>query len=124
MLTASVNFSANDATGITAVIGYPDSVSVPGSGQSASGSVTNLTGANGIFSVGDNDGDPANLNISVGLVVFPGPIPSGDFVLVEFVCDTGTLPAADQFSCTPDVSNFLGQPIESTCMVDVIVGDL
>ena len=78
--------------------------------------VENLTGATaGLFSAGDQDADPNNATIAVGLVSISQPVPAGPYARVTFDCNGGAAPRVADFRCMSDVSSILGNTIESTC---------
>lgn len=115
-LRIAVDFTSNEASGIVASIDYPATSSLPGTGGDSSvlARVTKLNSAAGLFNVGDNDGGSPPHELTVGLVVIPGPIASGDFAEVRFDCE-GATPRVEDFDCTPEVSNLLGGSIPAAC---------
>lgn len=118
--TVSVNYNPTgfpDVAGMTVNLVYPASVSIPGFGSDASvlQRVTNLTGVNGLFNVGDQDD-----SIGVGLVSLAATIPPGDFIRIQFDCVSGPPPVAADFDCTPDVSTTLGNQVDASCAVTAI----
>jgi hypothetical protein len=121
VLTVTATYNTTDSpnvSGITTAITYPQSVSIPGTGSDPTvlARVTNLTGVSGgLFNVGDQDSSqPAKIN--VGLVSLSNSIPSGPFAKVEFDCVSGqSVPTQSDFSCSPDGSDLLGNPVTVQC---------
>jgi hypothetical protein len=116
-LTITVTHEVSDAAGVTTSISYPASASLPGTANQPTvlDRVENLTGVSGgLFSVGDNDADPNDATLVVGLVSPAAAVPSGPFAEVTFDCE-GEAPVLADFACTPDVSSVLGNTVESTC---------
>jgi hypothetical protein len=117
VVTVTVNYSSSNVAGINVILRYQDSVSMPGFGTEPAvvDRVENLTGVTGgLFGVGDEDEDPNNRRLNIGLVSVGSPIPSGEYARATFDCEAGTPVLAD-FQCTSDVSNSLGGVVSSTC---------
>jgi len=122
-VTVAVNYNAVDfpaVSGIAVGLGYPTSLSLPGFGSDPTvlARVTNLTGVQGLFNVGDVD--TSNL-LNVGLVSLSSTIPSGNFTRVRFDCASGAaLPAASAFTCAVDAATFEGNQVSPTqCVITV-----
>jgi hypothetical protein len=123
VVTITTSFTPPDGdqvSGITTDIDYPEAkVSLPGIGNAPEvlARITNLSGiANGIFTGSDNN----DSNVSIGLVVIPGPINPGSFASVRFDCVSGAaVPTAGEFPCTPVISSFLGNTVPGTCSASV-----
>ena len=119
-LTANVSFDnlggSLNVAGVTPTITYPGAVSIPGiaSDDSVKQRVTNLTGVDGLFQVGDDD-----TKISVGLVSLSESIPSGAFCKIQFDCTDGQTIQTSQFSCAPDVSDVDGGQVAATCALSL-----
>jgi hypothetical protein len=111
--------------GVTTMLHYPETaLEIPGAGNQSTvlARVTNLSGASGLFSAGDQDSDQSGSDdlLSVGLISTGSAIPAGDFARVVFDCLAGQpAPAADDFDCTPDVSSLFGNTVDATCSVSV-----
>jgi len=122
-VTIAVNYNQVDfpaVSGIAVGLGYPTSLSLPGFGSDATvlARVTNLTGVQGLFNVGDID--TSNL-LNVGVVSLAATIPSGGFARVRFDCASGAaLPAASAFTCAVDAATFEGNQVAPTqCVITV-----
>jgi len=124
-VTVTVDYSAvdhPDVSGITVGLGYPQSVSIPGIGSDSTvlERVSNLTGVQGLFNVGDVD---AERLLNVGVVSLTSPVPSADFARVRFDCASGAaVPAPAAFACTVDAATFTGgtlAPDQTQCVVTV-----
>jgi hypothetical protein len=105
-VTMTVNFNQTDnpdVAGIQLGLKYPGSaVSIPGFGGDSQvlSRVDNLSGVSGgLFSASDDDANPNNSNLSVGLVSLGTPIGPGNFARARFDC-LGSAPASSAFSCT------------------------
>jgi hypothetical protein len=111
--------------GVTMMLHYPgDALDVPGTGNQSTvlARVTNLSGANGLFSAGDQDSDQSGNDdlLSVGLISTGSAVPAGEFARVVFDCIAGKpVPTANDFDCVPDVSSLFGNTVEATCTVSV-----
>ena len=111
--------------GVTAMLHYPGTaLEIPGTGNQSTvlARVTNLSGAGGLFSAGDQDSDQSGTDdlLSVGLISTGSAVPAGDFARVVFDCVTGQpAPTVDDFDCTPDVSSLFGNTLDATCSVSV-----
>jgi hypothetical protein len=117
VLTVTVNYTSNAVSGTLVRVDYPSSVSVPGflMEPPVLAAVENLTGmSGGLFSANDEDSNPADTFLNIGLVSIGTPIPAGAFARVTFDCESGTPRLAD-FACDPDVSNSLGVIVSATC---------
>jgi len=110
--------------GVTVMVGYDGTrIDIPGTANQSTvvARVTNLSGASGLFQPGDQDSDPQNASINVGLISTGSAIPPGSFARIVFDCIEGaTAPGADDFDCTPDVSSLLGNTVDATCTVSVV----
>jgi len=110
--------------GVTVMIGYDATrVDIPGTGNQSTvvARVTNVSGASGLFQPGDQDSDPENASINVGLISTGSAIPPGSFARIVFDCVEGaSAPVAADFACTPDVSSLLGNTVDATCTVSVV----
>lgn len=110
--------------GVTVMVGYDGTrLDIPGTGNQSTvaARVTNLSGVSGLFQPGDQDSDPENASINVGLISTGSAIPPGNFARIVFDCVGGaTAPVAGDFVCTPDVSSLLGNTIAATCTVSVV----
>lgn len=119
-LTVNVGFDnlggSLNVAGVTPTVTYPGAVSIPGiaSDDSVKQRVTNLTGVDGLFQVGDDDA-----KISVGLVSLSESIPSGAFCKIQFDCTDGQTIQASQFSCAPDVADVDGGQVPATCSLSL-----
>jgi hypothetical protein len=119
-ITVTFDNSATAASGVAASLAYPGYASIPGTGNEDDvlARVTNLTGvASGLFGVGDQDSDPNDASLSIGLVSPGSSIPPGTYARVAFDCTSA--PSAGDFSCTADVSDDLGLTLPSQCSVSV-----
>lgn len=117
VLTVTVTYDATDASGINAQIGYGAKVSLPGTANQSTvlDRVENLTGVSGgLFSAGDQDDDPSDATLAIGLVSLASSVPSGPYARVTFDCE-GAAPVLGDFECAVDVSSTLGNPITATC---------
>lgn len=116
--------------GVTAMLRYPGgALDIPGTGNQSTvlGRVTcrrcgrsNLSGANGLFSAGDQDSDQSGTDdlLSVGMISTGSAVGAGDFARVVFDCVAGQpVPVASDFSCTPDVSSLFGNAVDATCSI-------
>jgi hypothetical protein len=109
--------------GVTTMLRYPGGVlDIPGTGNQSTvlARVTNLSGANGLFSAGDQDSDQSGTDdlLSVGMISTGSAVPAGDFARVVFDCVAGQpVPTAGDFSCTPDVSSLFGNTVDATCSI-------
>lgn len=122
-LTVNVSFDtlggALDVAGVTPTVGYPGAVSIPGFGAdpTVAERVTNLTGVDGLFQVGDDD---ANLRINVGLVSIGQTIPPGPFARIQFDCTSGAQIQTAQFTCNvDDVTDINGNQVAATCALSL-----
>lgn len=121
-LTVNVTFDnlggSLNVAGVTPAITYPGAVSIPGIGSddSVKQRVSNLTGVDGLFQVGD---DEAASKISVGLVSLSTSIPSGPFCKIQFDCTDGQNINTSQFSCAPDVADVDGGQVSATCALSL-----
>ena len=110
--------------GVTVMVGYPGTkLEIPGTGNQSTviGRVTNLSGVTALFSAGDQDSDPQDSSINVGLISTGAAVPSGTFARVVFDCIDGQpSPVPADFACTPDVSSLLGNTVEASCSVSVV----
>jgi len=118
-LTVNVSFDTLGGSltvaGVTPMVTYPAAVSIPGFGgdDTVKQRVTNLTGVDGLFQVGDDD---ANLKINVGLVSIGTSIPPGPFARVQFDCTSGAQIQTAQFACNvDDVTDIDGNQVAATC---------
>lgn len=134
-VSATINVSFDTAggsivvNGIVATVGYPGAeVDVPGANADPTvlAAVTNLTGVSGgIFSAGDqdsnNDGQDDTLSVGVINVSQSVSLPAGNFARVQFTRREGqACPAAADFTCAADVTDFLGNTLSgTTCSVSV-----
>lgn len=115
--------------GVTAMLRYPGSaLDIPGTGNQSTvlARVTNLSGAGGLFSAGDQDSDQSGSDdlLSVGLISTGSAVSAGDFARVLFDCVSGaSAPTADDFDCIPDVSSLFGNTLEATCSVTVATAE-
>jgi hypothetical protein len=117
VLTVTLAYDATDASGINAQIGYGAKVSLPGTANQSTvvARVENLTGiSGGLFSAGDQDDNPSDATLAIGLVSLAAAVPAGPYARVTFDCE-GAAPVLADFDCTVDVSSTLGNPITSTC---------
>lgn len=119
-ITTSYTPPAEDVSGVNTTVVYP------GPKLERSGGPLNLTGVAGIFSFGDNDlavpGDGFNDTLGVGLLAIPGDIPPGPFARQSFLCrEDADEPVPSDFTCTSDVSDFLGFTLPSSCSVSIVV---
>ena len=105
------------------MIHYPGTLlDIPGTGNQSTvlARVTNLSGASGLFSAGDQDSDQSGTDdlLSVGMISTASAVAPGTFARVVFDCAAGQrAPTAADFSCTPDVSSLFGTTIDATCSV-------
>lgn len=112
--------------GVTTSVGYPGArIGIPGHGNDATvlARVTNLSGASGLFSAGDQDANSDGVDdlISVGLISTSAAIPSGSFARIVFDCaPNAAAPTAADFTCTPDVSSLFGNGVAATCSVVMV----
>lgn len=121
-MTVNVGFDnlggSLNVAGVTPAVKYPAAVSVPGvnSDDTVKQRVTNLTGVDGLFQVGD---DENNATLSIGLVSLSTSIPSGPFCRIQFDCSDGQTIQTSQFTCTPDVSDVDGGQVAATCALSL-----
>jgi len=122
-LTVNVSFDtlggSLNVAGVSPVVTYPNAISIPGfaGDDTVKERVTNLTGINGLFQVGDDD---ASLKISVGLVSVGDSIPPGAFARIQFDCETGTTIQTSQFVCNvDDVADINGAQVPATCALSL-----
>lgn len=110
--------------GVTVMIGYDGTrLDIPGTGNQSTvvARVTNVSGASGLFQPGDQDSDPENASINVGLISTGSAIPPGSFARIVFDCVEGaSAPVAADFACAPDVSSLLGNTVDASCTVSVV----
>lgn len=128
-LTVTTSYQAQAApdfiAGVTTMIHYPGALlDIPGAGNQASvlARVTNLSGAGGLFSAGDQDSDQNGTDdlLSVGVISTASAVAPGTFARVVFDCASGaSVPTVDDFSCTPDVSSLFGTTIDASCSVSL-----
>ena len=126
-LTVTTSYQAQAApdfiAGVTTMIHYPGTLlDIPGTGNQSTvlARVTNLSGASGLFSAGDQDSDQSGTDdlLSVGMISTASAVAPGTFARVVFDCAAGQrAPTAADFSCTPDVSSLFGTTIDATCSV-------
>ena len=126
-LTITTSYQAQSApdfiAGVTTMIHYPGTLlDIPGTGNQSTvlARVTNLSGASGLFSAGDQDSDQSGTDdlLSVGMISTASAVAPGTFARVVFDCAAGQrAPTAADFSCTPDVSSLFGTTIDATCSV-------
>jgi len=127
--TVTVTYSATDfpsVSGITAMLNYPGgAVNIPGTGNDPTvlAKIDNLTGVNGLFSAGDQDGDPNASSLNIGLVSIGATIPPGNFARVHFDCNAGTsAPTAAQFTCSASGSTSVGGDVSGIqCAVSTVI---
>jgi hypothetical protein len=123
-VTLGTSYSATDIAGVQATLRYPGTVEMPGFENSPEvlARVTNLTGiGGGLFSVGDQDENPADLFLNVGLVAIGQTIPSGPFARARFDCAGQGQLAPSQFICTVKIANTAFEEVDSPCSVGVSV---
>ncbi|MEW6270344.1 MAG: DUF1566 domain-containing protein [Thermodesulfobacteriota bacterium] len=123
-VTLKVAFIAGSepVSGITAFVNYePLLSSIPGccADSTVLTRVSNLTGINGLFTVGDNDTDldGEDDQLSVGLISLGTPIPPGAFAEARFDCGELEAPLVGDFGCTLDASDEDGNEVAGTCYV-------
>ena len=107
-----------NVAGVTPAIKYPGAVSIPGIGSddTVKQRVSNLTGVDGLFQVGDDENAST---LSVGLVSLSTSIPSGPFAKAQFDCTDGQTIQTSQFTCTPDVADVDGGQVPATCALSL-----
>ena len=123
-MTISTSYTAPDGdpvAGVTTELNYPESkVVIPGVGSDPSvvARVTNLTGVQGLFNVGDDDSV-----LNVGLVAIGPNIPPGSFARAVFDCVPGQpVPTAVEFTCSPSVAALSGETVSpATCSAAVTI---
>ncbi len=121
-LTVNVTFDnlggSLNVAGVTPAIKYPGAVSIPGIGSddTVKQRVSNLTGVDGLFQVGDDENAST---LSVGLVSLSTSIPSGPFAKAQFDCTDGQTIQTSQFTCTPDVADVDGGQVPATCALSL-----
>lgn len=128
-VTVTTTYQAQSApdfiAGVTAMLRYPGTLlDLPGTGNQSSvlARVTNLSGASGLFSAGDQDSDQSGTDdlLSVGLISTGSAVAPGPFARIVFDCVPGQrAPTVDDFSCAPDVSSLFGTTVDATCAVSV-----
>lgn len=121
-VTATVGWDAGqspDISGVRVEIGYPVSVSLPGSGSDSSVRErgTNLTGlTDGLFEVADLKANPSGPDdtLSIGLVSLSQPITPGAFARIQFDCaSSAAAPVVTDLECLAQASDFEGNLISS-----------
>jgi hypothetical protein len=121
-VTLKVAFAAGSSpvSGATAFVDYdPLLASIPGccSDPTVLARVTNLTGVNGLFTVGDNDTDVDGEDdqLSIGVISLVSPIAPGVFAEARFDCSELDAPLVGDFGCTLDASDEDGNAVAGTC---------
>ena len=111
---------SGDPAGLTTRINYP------GAKLQLSSAPTNDSGiGDGLFTYSNLDVAPvggAEDQLSIALISINTPIPVGPFAQASFQCrpDSAGAPIADDFSCTAEASDIVGDPIVISCSVELV----
>lgn len=110
-----------DLSGVVVIVSYPSTAEIPGTAGDPPvvGAITDLTGTGGLLTASDQDTDPNNASVSIGVVAIPGPINPGPYASIAFA---GSCTVQDLSCSVQQASILLGNEVTSQVDCSISLG--